>query len=146
MKLDNIRLLVSNFDDCLHFYETVMGFSLTWGERGGNYASFDVGEGSVLALFKKELIAETVGTKELPEQVRSQDPFMCIFEVSDLEETVREIKERGGTFISDIEAMPLWGISTVHLRDPDGNLIELITKLPQDKWDESLVEQHERYS
>ncbi|GAJ97726.1 VOC family protein [Geomicrobium sp. JCM 19055] len=55
MKLDNIRLLVSNFDDCLHFYETVMGFSLTWGERGGNYASFDVGEGSVLALFKKRI-------------------------------------------------------------------------------------------
>ncbi|GAK08090.1 VOC family protein [Geomicrobium sp. JCM 19038] len=146
MKFDNIRLLVSHFDDCLHFYETVMGFSLTWGEPGGNYASFDVGEGSVLALFKKELIAETVGTTGLPKRALSQDSFMCIFEVSNLEETVREIKKRGGTFESSIQEKPLWGISTAHVRDPDGNLIELITKLPQDKWDESLIEQHKRYS
>jgi lactoylglutathione lyase len=145
MKLDNVRLLVTNFDDCLYFYQTILGLTLTWGETGGNYASFDVGEGKVLALFRKRLMAEAVGTAELPEQTEAQDRFACIFEVGDLEKTVKSIEERGGKFASPIQDMPLWGIRTVHLRDPDGNLIEIIMGLPAEEWDESLIEQDRRY-
>ncbi|MFD2044277.1 VOC family protein [Ornithinibacillus salinisoli] len=145
MKLDNVRLLVTNFDDCLHFYQEILGFNLTWGEVGGNYASFDVGDGKVLALFRKNLMAEAVGTVDLPVQSVAQDRFACVFKVTNLEQTVRDIEERGGRFISSIQKKPLWGIQAVHLRDPEGNLIEIITGLPEEEWDESLLEKDRKY-
>lgn len=145
MKLDNVRLLVTNFDDCLHFYQEILGLSLTWGEPGGNYASFDAGDGKVLALFRRKLMAEAVGTKDLPGQIEAQDRFACIFEVTNLEQTVRDIEDRGGKCASSIQNKPLWGIRTVHLRDPDGNLVEIITGLPEEEWDESLIEKDRKY-
>lgn len=145
MKLDNVRLLVTNFDDCLHFYQEILGFNLTWGELGGNYASFDVGDGKVLALFRRKLMAEAVGTADLPAQTETQDKFALIFEVTDLEQIVRVIEDRGGKFVSPIQNKPLWGIRTVHLRDPEGNLIELFTELPEEEWDDSLIEKDRKY-
>lgn len=110
MKFDNLRLLVKNFDACLHFYQEILGFPLTWGEAGGNYASFDVGEGNVLALFKKELMSDAVGCIDLSAHGEIQDRFACIFTVTDLEETVQTIKNRGGVFVSEVANQPLWGI------------------------------------
>ncbi len=145
MKLDNIRLLVTEFDACLYFYQETLGFKRTWGEPGGDYASFDVGDEMVLALFRRKLMAEAVGTGNLPVSTQEQDNFALIFEVSDLEKTVQDIERRGGKFVTSIEDKTLWGIRTVHLRDPDGNLIEFITTLPQHKWDESLIERDQTY-
>lgn len=63
MKLNNTRLLVSNFNACLNFYQEVLGLKLVWGEFGGNYASFDAGNGYELGLFKKELMADAIGQR-----------------------------------------------------------------------------------
>ncbi|WP_163583088.1 VOC family protein [Gracilibacillus saliphilus] len=145
MKLDNIRLLVTEFDACLSFYQETLGFKRTWGEPGGDYASFDVGDGMVLALFRKELMAEAVGTKNLPVNMQVQDNFALIFEVTDLEKTVQDIERRGGKFVTSIEDKTHWGIRAVHLRDPDGHLIEFITTLPQHKWDKSLLARDQAY-
>ncbi|GAB3799223.1 VOC family protein [Virgibacillus kimchii] len=145
MKLDNTRLLVSNFDDCLHFYQEILGLKLTWGERGGNYANFDAGGGKVLGIFKKELMAEAAGTADLPNNRSTQDNFALIFEVDNLEKTVKKMKERGGYMETAIQNRPLWGIRTAHIRDPDDNLIELITKMDEKEWDESLKKEHQKY-
>lgn len=145
MKLDNVRLLVTNFDECLHFYNHILGFRLTWGEPGGNYASFDAGNGKALGIFKKELMTDAIGTTDLPAQSEGQDKFACVFKVTDLAQTVNDIEKRGGKCCTSIENNPLWGIRTVHLRDPDGNLIELFTKMPKEEWDGSLVTEDEKY-
>ena len=34
--------------------------------------------------------------------------------------------------------MPDWGLRVAHLRDPDGNLLELFQDLPKDQWSASL--------
>ncbi len=43
MKLNNIRLLVNDFDNCFKFYSEKVGLTVTWGKLGGDYASFDIG-------------------------------------------------------------------------------------------------------
>ncbi|MEJ7154473.1 VOC family protein [Staphylococcus ureilyticus] len=129
MKLNNTRLLVLNFDDCLNFYQEVLGLKLLWGGLGGNYASLDAGDGKELGLFKKEIMADAIGTTDIPKKSSPQDSVALVFEVDDLERIVREIKQRGETIIAAIQDRPLWGIRTAHLRDPDGNLIELFTEL-----------------
>ena len=67
MKFDRPRLLIANFPECFRFYRDLMGLEVTWGDENDSYASFTDGEGdeNVLALFKRQAMAEVVGTSEL---------------------------------------------------------------------------------
>lgn len=40
MKFDNIRLLVTHFDECFKFYHEKLGFPVLWGELGGRLRQF----------------------------------------------------------------------------------------------------------
>lgn len=140
-----MRLLVTRFDECLTFYKDVLELKLIWGELGGNYASFDTGNGQGLALYRKELMSEVVGTTHLPVHAESQDKLVCIFVVTDIEQTVQNIVKNGGRCETEIQDQPDWGIRAVHLRDPDGNLIELFSELAEDKWSQDLVELGKKY-
>jgi lactoylglutathione lyase len=141
MRMDYVRLLVTNFDACFRFYRDVMGFKVTWGEEGDTYGSFGVGEGTALALFQRQAMAEMIGTTDLPVDVVSQDRIMLIFGVENLDATVTKLREQGGQFVSEPKDQPNWGIRTAHLRDPEGNLIEINSPMSTTEWSEELREE-----
>jgi len=145
MRLDYVRLLVTKFDDCFRFYRDVMGFKVTWGEEGGRYGSFSLGEGTGLALFQRQAMAETLGTINLPVKAESQDQMVLVFGVKDLSTTAKKLQERGARFITEPEDHPEWGIRTAHLRDPDGNLIEINSPMQTSEWSEELREEASRF-
>ena len=145
MRLDYVRLLVTNFDVCFRFYRDVMGFKVTWGEEGSGYSSFSVGEGTALALFQRQVMAEVVGTADLPVEAVSQDRMVLIFGVENLDATVGKLRERGARFINESKDHPDWGIRTAHLRDPHGNLIEINSPMPTTEWSEELREEASRF-
>ncbi|WP_096440033.1 VOC family protein [Alteribacter populi] len=144
MKLDNIRLLVTNFDECFHFYKEILSFEVTWGEPGGAYASFETAYGDTIAIFNREAMAAAVGKSSLPKDANVQDRFAIIFRIEDLAETVDVLKSKGA-IVSEIHDQSSWGIKTAHVRDPEGNLLELMTSMPEEEWDESLREESEKY-
>ena len=41
-------------------------------------------------------------------------------------------------FVNEPKDYPAWTIQAAHLRDPDGNLIELFTSLPKEKWTQDV--------
>lgn len=139
-KLDNVRLLVDRFDDCFRFYRDVLGLEVSWGREGGDYASFDAGDGRGLAIFVRGHQAKAVGTEHLPTNVMAQDRFMLVFSTGDLDATCSELEDRGAEFITGPESHPEWGIRTAYLRDPDGTLVEINTPLPKEAWDRTLVD------
>jgi lactoylglutathione lyase len=145
IQLDNIRLLVTQFDDCFKFYKDILGFKVTWGELGGGYASFEAGEGKIFAIFDRKEMAEAIGTSHLPLIADTQDKFALIFRVDNLEKTVERLQSHGVSLLTDIQDQPHWGIRTAHLRDPDGNLIELCVSMPKDQWEPSLRREDEKY-
>jgi catechol 2,3-dioxygenase-like lactoylglutathione lyase family enzyme len=145
MRLDYVRLLVSDFNACFRFYRDVMGFKATWGDEGDKYASFNVGEGTALALYERQAMAEVVGTTDLPAEAVSQDRMILIFGVVDLDATVRKLRERGARFVTEPREHPEWGIRTTHLRDPDGNLIEINSPMPTTEWSEELREEASKF-
>ncbi|MFB0567171.1 MAG: VOC family protein [Candidatus Bathyarchaeia archaeon] len=145
MRLDYVRLLVTNFDACFRFYRDVMGFKVTWGEEGDRYASFSLGDRTALSLFQRQAMAEVVGTTDLPVDVVSQDRIMFIFGVENLDATVKKLRERGVQFVTEPKDQPNWGIRTVHLRDPDGNLIEINSPMPTTEWSEELREEASKF-
>lgn len=124
-----MRLLVRDYPACFWFYRDVMGFNLLWGEENGRYADFRAGE-AVVALFRRDLMAEAVGTAALPADADVQDRALLNFAVEDVDEAWKQLKDRGVEFVTEPQDRPDWGIRTAHFRDPDGNLLEIYRDLP----------------
>lgn len=144
MKLYSIRLLVRDFDASFRFYHHVMGLEVVWGEEGGRYAEFKTGDRVALAIFKRDAMAVALDVKDPPSGVPAQDHTVLILEVDDLEETVATLRERGAHFVTEPTDYPAWTIRAAHLRDPDGNLIEVFTALPEERWTEEVREADRR--
>lgn len=145
MELNCIRLLVNDFDACFRFYSEQMGLKVCWGKLGGDYASFDIGMPSGLSIFKSDLMAHAVGNFEqaLPENCREK--VAIIIKVEDVDKAYTLLSEKKLVFINTPQDMPGWGIRVAHLRDPEGNLLELYSELPAEKWDKDLLEEAKEY-
>lgn len=145
MKLNGIRLLVKDFDECFRFYSEKLGLEVTWGEIGGQYASFKVSDNEGLSIFPSDLMAPAVGNTDLSLPENSREKIAIILEVDDVDKTYKELSSRGVKFINEPTDMTGWGCRTVHLRDTEGNLIELYASLPLDKWDQDLLEDMKKF-
>jgi len=137
MELTHVRLLPVKFDECYRFYRDVMGFKVTWGKEGWSYASFNVGK-VTLSMFKRHRMAADIGTSNLPAEAASQDRTALIFAVEDVDTAARQLQVRGANFITQPKDYPDYGIRCAHLRDPDGNLIEINSAMPRTSWSEQL--------
>ncbi|MCW4020815.1 MAG: VOC family protein, partial [Candidatus Bathyarchaeota archaeon] len=107
--------------------------------------SFSVGEETALALFQRQVMAEVIGTTDLPVEAVSQDRMVLIFGVDNLDATVGKLRERGARFVTEPKDNPDWGIRTAHLRDPDGNLIEINSPMPTNEWSKDLREEASKF-
>jgi catechol 2,3-dioxygenase-like lactoylglutathione lyase family enzyme len=137
MRLSQTRLLVSDVAACFRFYRDVVGLRVTWGDEQSGYVSFATGEeggdDAMLALFDRAEMAAAVGGE--PEQ-GAADRVVLVFEVPDVDAALAALRDQGADVAAEAVDRPGWGIRTAHVRDPDGNLIELAQELPMDAWSE----------
>ena len=128
LKFDNMRLLVTRFDETYAFYKEVLGLKPTWGKPGENYASFVFPGGGEIAIFRRSLMADAVGTAARPASRQEQDTAVIILTVDDVDGLYARLK---GTveFTNAPTDKPGWGIRAAHFRDPDGNLIEVFSAI-----------------
>jgi catechol 2,3-dioxygenase-like lactoylglutathione lyase family enzyme len=145
MKLHNIRLLVSDFDKCFTFYKDTLGLTCTWGKLGDNYASFNIGLESGLAIFKAELMDAAIGKNVDKRNSDLPDKFAIVAIVENVDDKVKELQSKGINFITQPTDMPGWGIRVAHFRDLENNLIEIYTELPKDKWDQHLINDEKEF-
>jgi len=143
MRFDNVRLLAHRYEACFAFYQEVLGLRLTWGEPGGNFASFAFPQGGSLGLFRRELMAQALGTSGLPPEAQAQDRTALIIEVASADDAARALLGKG-VQVTGPRDMADWGIRTLHVRDPDGNLLELFEHLDKARWSERLKAEDER--
>lgn len=146
MKFSNIRLLVNDFDKCFTFYNDMLGLECTWGKPGDNYASFNIGNPSGLALFKAELMNIAINIADAEKKESLQDKIAIILQVDNVNETYKSLQSKGVEFSTEPKDMPAWGIRVTHFRDPENNLIELYSELPKEKWDDHLLEDEKEFS
>src|SRR5436190_18190309 len=100
------RLLVTEFAACYRFYRDVLDFPPTFGTEDDVYADFKTGSVG-LALFRRELMAEAVGTAAKPAQAECQDRAAFIYEVDDVDQACEELRAKGVAFITMPEDRPL---------------------------------------
>jgi catechol 2,3-dioxygenase-like lactoylglutathione lyase family enzyme len=127
----HVRVLVDDFTGCVRFYRDVLGLELVFGDEEGGYADFRAGDGSFALFLRAEMEAAVGDPPELTEGI-DRDRVVVVLGVENLEETVETLTLKGANFTTQIVDHPEWGIRTAHLRDPDGNLVELNTPLPGD--------------
>jgi lactoylglutathione lyase len=118
MKLTHVRLLVSDMSAAFRFYRDVLGLPTTWDENPG-YAEFQIAPETALAIFPRDEMAEVVDLCP-----PGGDGAVAVLAVEDMSATVARLRDLGAA-VSDPEDRPDWGIRVAHLRDPDGNLLEL---------------------
>ena len=130
MKPTQTRLHVDDYVTMFRFYRDTMGLPVFWGDENSGYASFGVSDNSV-AIFPWRSMAEAAGAQFTPFRPGPQDRAMLTFDVDDVDATFQALRERGVPVVSGPQDQPGWGIRVAHLRDPEGNLIEINQPLPQ---------------
>ena len=145
----HVRLIVADFDGCFRFYRDVLGLKVTWGEEAdgsaAGYASFETADGASISINDQSVFAPVVGfeTHEVGEYVK--DRAALIFEVDDVVAEADRLSALGIALETEPTTYPGFGIRAAHLRDPDGNLIEINERLPPEDWSEGLREEEERF-
>jgi catechol 2,3-dioxygenase-like lactoylglutathione lyase family enzyme len=130
MKFSNVRLLVKDYKQCFNFYTEKLGLEPVWGDEDGCYASFKVAEGiEGFAIFVSDYMAKAVGNVDKTQPVGFREKSLVAFEVENVDETYKILLAKGVSFVNEPTDMTDWGMRTVHLYDPEENLIELFSPL-----------------
>lgn len=144
----HVRLIVADFDGCFCFYRDVLGLIVNWGEEAdgsaSGYASFDV-PGGMLSINAQTIFGPVVEMEQRAIGERVADRSVLVLEVESVDADVEKLRSRGALFISEPKTYPGWGIRAAHLRDPDGNLIEINELLPEQEWSEDLSDEMSRF-
>lgn len=126
------RLLVTRFAEMFGFYQAVLpemlGAKLMKGTAAGPYAYWDVEDQAILMLFDRAALAAVVGTSALPVSAPpAQDATMFVCRVGDVDAAAELCVRHGATLVVPPTDRPEWGptLRSAHVRDPEGNLIEL---------------------
>lgn len=126
MRFDNVRLLVDDLPACFRFYRDVMGFAVREDDESTNmYAELAIGDSGFIGLYDRGAMARRLGRPAQGSDGDGPDRVALILRTDDCDALTAELKGRGAEF----ETEPVtedWGGRTAHLRDPAGNLIELL--------------------
>jgi len=117
VKLTHVRLLVSDMGASYRFYTNMLGLPTTWDENPG-YAEFEVAPDVALAIFPRDEMQEVVPLRP------HGDAAAVVLSVESVDVTVARLRS-AGIDVADPLDRPDWGMRVAHVRDPDGNLIEL---------------------
>lgn len=123
MKLTHVRLLTDDVEGLARFYREVLGLELTLDAGDGVYKELRGPGDVILGVFRRDLMGQMIGA-ELP-VAGSSDAVALTFAVDDVDEAARAVRERGAELVSEPRDYEVAFLRVAHLRDPDGNLIEL---------------------
>lgn len=122
MELAQVRLLVTDFAACYHFYAEVLGLKPQSGATGGPYEKFSPATGSAgIALQDRSMMAEVLD--ELGDTATGHRSLV-VLRVDDLDSYCEQVTARGATLLRGPSPMTD-RMRVAHLKDPEGNLVEL---------------------
>jgi lactoylglutathione lyase len=124
LRLTHVRLLARDFPACFRFYRDTLGLTPGFGSEHDVYSEFKAGP-AIIALFQRPLMAAVVKTTALPPSTVAQDAVLLNLGVDDVDRAHAELVAKGVTFVTAPHDQPAWFLRVAHLRDPDGNLLEL---------------------
>ncbi|MBI3869599.1 MAG: VOC family protein [Verrucomicrobia bacterium] len=122
-RLSHLRLLVSDFATELSFYREKLGLQVRFLQEGV-YAELDTGA-TILSLFQRDFMAEALHTTAPHEASLPLQRPVTVLSVDDVDAAYVRLTEKGVEFLEGPTDRWHWGVRTIHLQDPEGNLIEI---------------------
>jgi predicted enzyme related to lactoylglutathione lyase len=107
-------LQVMDLDRETDYFRDVVGLRLI--RKTGDWAVFDAGGGVLFEL-------SAGGAQSMHPKTGEQQSLVVGFRVDDLSQTVRVLRERGVSFITELEAYK--SSRWIKFVDPEGNILEL---------------------
>ena len=117
-------LIVEDLDRAIAFYTETLGLELN--HRSGPYAQLRTGV-TRLAFYERSAMTETLGVP-LSAPPPDAPAFELGFFVANVDNAYAELVVSGAEAVTP-PADRAWGQRTAYVRDPDGNLIELVESL-----------------
>jgi lactoylglutathione lyase len=127
IELNNPRILVRDFTRSWAFYTKVLGLAAVMGDGTPPYGEVGNATHFVGLFLRSEMEPELGPPVTTP---RPDNRVSLVFEVPSVDAMHTHLVRLGVEILAGPTDRPMWGLRTVHLRDPDGNLIELFTRLP----------------
>jgi lactoylglutathione lyase len=124
-----VRLLVNDFAASWRFYREGLGLIPQKGHGAPPYGEFVSKGRSVVSLFDRKLMSAAVGLPRGRNGRPSVGRVALVFEVPDVNTLARRLERRGVIVVQGPTDRPEWRLRTVHVQDPDGNLVEFCSTL-----------------
>jgi catechol 2,3-dioxygenase-like lactoylglutathione lyase family enzyme len=129
LQFSRVRILVKDFAKSWRFYRDVLGLTPAKGHGHPPYGEFVWKDQAVVAIFDRKLMAKAVGLDPGQNPRRSVGRSALVFEVKDVDLVAKHLHRRGVRLLRGPTDRPDWQIRTIHVRDPDGYLIEIYSEL-----------------
>jgi lactoylglutathione lyase len=129
LQLFGIRILVSDFATSWRFYRDVLGLTPAKGHGRPPYGEFVSKGRSILSLFDRKAMAKATGLAPGRYSRAQVGQSALIFEVRDVDALAQRLRRRGVRLLQGPTDRPQWQLRTLHLRDPDGYLVEVYSGL-----------------
>ena len=119
------RLFVNNYEICLQFYQNILGLEVTFISETDRYAELTNGK-TKLTLMCNGKVKEYFGNRTQVSFGQRDDAIALCFQVENVDEACKYLKQKEVEIVSLPWTFLDWGIKIALVRDPEGNLIELI--------------------
>ncbi|MFJ7194031.1 MULTISPECIES: VOC family protein [unclassified Streptomyces] len=123
------RVLAGDYPAVFAFYAAVLpeltGYVLARGDAASGYASWDAPEGATaFAVIRREAFAGEVPSAPAAGGATLVVP---VADAAAVDAAVALCRRHGGVLVAPARELSGWGLRAAHLRDPDGNLLEIQT-------------------
>jgi lactoylglutathione lyase len=130
LEFAQVRLLVNDFLRSWRFYRDALGLTPAKGHGEPPYGEFVWNGQAIVAIFERKLMAGAVGLAPGRYPLKSVGRSALVFEVKDVDAVATRLRRRRVRLLCGPTDRPAWQLRTIHLRDPDGYLVEIYSRLP----------------
>ena len=119
------RLYVEDYQACLEFYRDILGLEVSFVSEIDRYAELTKGT-TKLTLLCRSKIKEYFGTQTPVSFGNKDDAIALSFQVADVDAACKYLEGKKVEIVSQPWDFRDWGVKLALVRDPEGNLIELV--------------------
>lgn len=128
VQLTHIIYYVKNVQNAVNFYQKALNMKLNFMHESGAYAELAAGQISLA------FAQDALGAENLPQGYYKNDlqslPAGCeiVFTTDDVDATTKKALQEGAVIVVPPKQKP-WGQTVAYVRDPEGILIEIASKM-----------------